>query len=329
MISKQTRYRNYYGGNVCYNDGSHKEILKRLNLSLKKDPENTYLIILKGNVLINLCRYAKAYECFMTVLIHANIIDLIDNYVEKYNAHLEGDVANLLALLNNKYNIPITPDGLNLVLKKVREDHNKYRNVKEWQDFKKSLQRKHQGPLEEYMYLFLQRFGESFYKHFISFYCYLYEHNIINLTMNQFATILMGHRKKMKLDQFERFLKTGRKQPLLDRMTGTEFVNFLADFFDNKGYHVRKNPPTHDFGADLIVDRFGETIAVQAKCRKQTVGITAVQEVHGARDYYRTRRAMVISVGGFTPSAVKTANRLGVELWDRKKLFDEISKPGF
>jgi restriction system protein len=139
----------------------------------------------------------------------------------------------------------------------------------------------------------------------------------------------MEHRKKMKLDQFERFLKTGRKQPLLDRMTGTEFVNFLADFFDNKGYHVRKNPPTHDFGADLIVDRFEETIAVQAKCRKQTVGIPAVQEVHGARDYYRTRRAMVISVGGFTKSAVKLANRLGVELWDRKRLLDEIKKFGF
>jgi tetratricopeptide (TPR) repeat protein len=329
MISNQTRYRNHYGGNVCYNDGIYREILKKLNLSLKKDPENTYLIILKGNVLINLCRYAKAYECFSKVLIHANMIDLIDDYVEKYNAHLEGDVENLLDLLNNKYNIPITLDGLNLVLKKVREDHNKYRKVKEWQDFKKSLQRKHQAPLEEYMYLFLQRFGESFYKHFIRFYCYLYEHNIINLTMNQFATILMGHRKKMKLDQFERFLKTGRKQPLLDRMTGTDFVNFLADFFENKGYHVRKNPPTHDFGADLIVDRFEETIAVQAKCRKQTVGITAVQEVHGARDYYPTRRAMVISVGGFTNPAVKLANRLGVELWDRKRLLDEIKKFGF
>jgi len=326
MISTQTRYKNYYGSNVCNYDGSYKEILKKLNLSLKKDPENTYLIILKGNVLINLCRYAKAYECFIKVLIHANIIELIDNYVEKYNANLGGDVVNLLNLLNNKYSIPITLDGLNLVLKKVREDHNKYRNVKEWQDFKKSLQRKHQGPLEEYMYLFLQRFGESFYKHFIGFYCYLYERNIINLTMNQFATILMDQRKKMKLDQFERFLKTGRKQPLLDRMTGTEFVNFLADFFDNKGYHVRKNPPTHDFGADLIVARFGETFAVQAKCRKQTVGIKAVQEAHGARDYYRTRRAMVISVGGFTNHAVKIANRLGVELWDRKRLLDEIKK---
>jgi len=329
MISKQIRFGNYYEGNVCNYDGSYREILKKLNLSLKKDPENTYLNILKGNVLINLCRYAKAYECFIKVLIHANIIDLIDNYVEKYNAHLEGDVVNLLDLLNNKCNIPITLDGLNLVLKKVREDHNKYRKVKEWLDFKKSLQRKHQVPLEEYMHLFLQRFGESFYEHFIRFYCYLLEHNIIKMTMNQFATTLMDQRKKMKLDQFERFLKTGKKQPLLDRMTGTEFVNFLADFFDNKGYHVRKNPPTHDFGADLIVDRFGETIAVQAKCRKQAVGITAVQEVHGARDYYLTRRAMVISVGGFTNSAVKLANRLGVELWDRKKLFDEIPKPGF
>jgi len=37
----------------------------------------------------------------------------------------------------------------------------------------------------------------------------------------------------------------------------------------------------------------------------------------------------VISVGGFTKSAVKLANRLGVELWDRKRLLDEIKKFGF
>ena len=107
MFPKQTLYGYSYGGNLNYNSRIDKETLKRLNISLKKDPENTYIITLKGNVLINLHRNAKAYECFIKVLIHANMIDLIDNYVEKYNAHLEGDVVNLLDLLNNKNYIPV------------------------------------------------------------------------------------------------------------------------------------------------------------------------------------------------------------------------------
>ena len=132
---------------------------------------------------------------------------------------------------------------------------------------------------------------------------------------------------KIKFEQFERYLRTGRKQPFFEKMTGLEFVDFLVDFFQIKGYYVKKNPPSYDFGADLIIEKFGDTIAVQAKCRKQAVGIPAIQEVHGGRDYYRTQRAMVISIGGFTKTAVKTANRLGVELWDKKKLLENMKKP--
>lgn len=329
MVSRQSSKDPIYEGDNCYRIGDYNNALCWYNKGLRKDPENIILLTMKANVLYNLHRYNKAYECYVKVLLQAKALEIIDQYVERYQSNLQIDIYNLHELLKIKYNIPITLAGLQLVLKKVREDHNKYRKVKEWLDFKKSLQQKHQVPLEEYMYLFLQRFGESFYKHFISFYCYLYEHNIINLTMNQFATILMEHRRKIKLEQFERFLRTGRKQPMLDTMTGTEFVDFLADIFQNKGCLVSKNPPTHDFGADLIVVRLGVAIAVQAKCRKQAVRITAIQEIYGGRDYYHTQRALVVSIGGFTKSAVKLANRLGVELWDRKRLLDEINKPGF
>ena len=146
------------------------------------------------------------------------------------------------------------------------------------------------------------------------------------MNIPELATILTNHRKKMKLEQFERFLKTGRKQPLLDKMTGVEFVNYLADFFERTGYFVKKNPSTHDYGADLLIRRSGKTIAIQAKCRKQPARISAVQEVHGGKDYYYAQKAVVISLGGFTKSAVNLANRLGVELWNRQRLLDEINR---
>jgi restriction system protein len=90
--------------------------------------------------------------------------------------------------------------------------------------------------------------------------------------------------------------------------------------------YCQKNPPSYDFGANLIIDRFGETVAVQVKCRKQVAGVSAVEEVQCGRDYYRTREAMVISLGGFTSSAVKMAACLRVELWDKKELLQQMTK---
>jgi restriction system protein len=116
---------------------------------------------------------------------------------------------------------------------------------------------------------------------------------------------------------------------MLDRMTGIQFEEYLIMFFEACGYQATKTPSSHDQGADIILKLLGESIAVQAKRQKNPVGNKAVQEVFAAKKYYLAHKAMVITTCTFTKSAIDLANRLGVDLWDRKKLLDEIRKHEF
>ncbi|MCW4014475.1 MAG: restriction endonuclease, partial [Candidatus Bathyarchaeota archaeon] len=82
----------------------------------------------------------------------------------------------------------------------------------------------------------------------------------------------------------------------LDRLDGREFEDYLATLFGSLGYAVKLTPESRDYGADLILtNKDGVRIAVQAKKRtKNTVGLDAVQQVIGARGYYKCDIAIVI-----------------------------------
>ena len=96
--------------------------------------------------------------------------------------------------------------------------------------------------------------------------------------------------------------------------------------FENQGYQVSRTPVSHDRGADLIVSRFGERCVVQAKRQKRSVGVSAVQEVFAAKGFFNADKAVVVTTGVFTKPAVVLADRLGVVLWDREKLMNEVEK---
>ena len=327
LLNETTNISNELEGDTCYYLRDIKSALCWYNKALVEDPKNIRILIKKGNILVIMHRYTKAYECYIKAFIYGQIYESIDNFVELYNDPPEVEVLKLLYLLNNNYNIPITLDGLNLVLKKVREDRDKYRKVKEWQDFKKYLQQKGKLPLDEYINLFLQRFGESFYKRFVSFYCYISFEKDFHITPNNFASILINQKKKIESENFERFIRTGRKQGSLSHLKGIHFEDYLEKFFDNKGYNVSRTPASYDYGADLIITKFGESTAVQVKGKKEPVGIKAVQEVSAAKEYYKTHKALVVTTSSFTKPAVKLARKLDVELWDRKKLSQQMINP--
>ena len=109
------------------------------------------------------------------------------------------------------------------------------------------------------------------------------------------------------------------------KMTWQQFELFLQLFFEKQGYHVRKTKKSHDQGADLILERPGERVVVQAKKQKKTTGNKAVQEVHAARGYYQANRAIVITTSRFSKPAIELADRLGVELWDWNRLLTEMN----
>ncbi|NOU99328.1 restriction endonuclease [Paenibacillus planticolens] len=110
----------------------------------------------------------------------------------------------------------------------------------------------------------------------------------------------------------------------LDRMTGIEFEQFLGRFFNAQGYKVTITPPSGDFGADLVLKKDRKSIAVQAKRYTGKVGVDALQQVLGGRDYYGCGKSKVITNSYFTKQAVQFAQRTNIELWDRARLGAEI-----
>ncbi|WP_423419651.1 restriction endonuclease [Fictibacillus nanhaiensis] len=106
----------------------------------------------------------------------------------------------------------------------------------------------------------------------------------------------------------------------IDLMNGIEFENYLADFFESKGYSVTLTPRSGDYGVDLILRKGRKKTAVQAKCYGGNIGVDAVQQVISGSIHWRTTNAMVITNRYFTPNAKKLAKSGMVELIDRDGL---------
>jgi len=107
-------------------------------------------------------------------------------------------------------------------------------------------------------------------------------------------------------------------------MSGRQFERFLGWFFEKQGYHVTSTKKSHDKGADLVLRKSGECLVVQAKRRKNTIGVQAIQETFTAAAFYQANRALVITSSRFSRPALELANKLGVECWDWERLLQEL-----
>lgn len=109
----------------------------------------------------------------------------------------------------------------------------------------------------------------------------------------------------------------------IDAMTGEEFEEYLKLHFEKSfGYRCSLTPHSNDYGADLIMQKKKEKIAVQAKRYSGNVGIAAVQEVIAACSYYGCDRGIVVTNSYFTLQAERLAGEsaIPVELWNRDVL---------
>ena len=93
------------------------------------------------------------------------------------------------------------------------------------------------------------------------------------------------------------------KMKNIDKLNGRAFERYLTVQFRHLGYHVTLTSYSHDYGADLVLRKWGKKIVVQAKRYERNVGIAAVQEVVGSIAYYKADRAMVVTNSNFTKSA--------------------------
>jgi restriction system protein len=75
-----------------------------------------------------------------------------------------------------------------------------------------------------------------------------------------------------------------------------------------------------DQGIDVIAEKAGIKIGIQAKCYSSKVTNKAVQEVTAALSYYSCDKGIVISNNYFTESAISLAQSNNIVLWDRDSL---------
>lgn len=111
----------------------------------------------------------------------------------------------------------------------------------------------------------------------------------------------------------------------IDEMNGIAFEHYVADLLRSQGYtDVRVTPDQNDFGADILFADGETTYAAQVKRYRGFVGVEALYQAAGGRDYYGRQRAAVITNSRFSTQALELASKTGMLLVDRQLLTDWI-----
>ena len=295
-----------------------------------KNKESIRILVERGNELFRIGRSLDAIPYFARALIDAGALRLVACYVMKYRDIGWIKIGMLDELLKDKYNIDLADGALSLILDSTLSQIISLERVNDYQCFKRIFQGKDLRTVEDYADVLLSFFGEDYLGKTGFFHNLCYDKGF-RLDDCEILALLRKRKKKIKLDSFERSLLDERSKRTgnIDNMTGLEFEEFLAEFFKTCGYIVTKTKTGNDYGADLILERFGERTVVQVKRHKRSIGVKAVQEVTAARNYYGAHKALAIISSIFTKNAKELAKSNSIELWDRKRLMQEIKKNPF
>ena len=106
----------------------------------------------------------------------------------------------------------------------------------------------------------------------------------------------------------------------IDKMDGYIFEKYVKNVYEKSGYSVHHTPLSGDQGADLILSRNGNKIAVQVKRYSSKVTNKAVQEVVAAKAMYECTEGLVVTNNFFTDSAIELALANSIDLVDRDGL---------
>ena len=194
----------------------------------------------------------------------------------------------------------------------------KYKDGKELAWFKKKFQSFLLNNIFDYVDIFLKSHGGKYHRYLNDF---INMSNSLGFNLNRREIEEIIFNKLLEVDNKKYKLK-GKGN--INQMIGVEFEIFLARFFHRCGYKVQTTQKSNDRGADLILYNYGNKYVVQAKRRKQTVGCSAIYEVIAAREYYNADKALVIITSHFSTQAIKLAEELDVELWDKNRLLKEL-----
>lgn len=153
--------------------------------------------------------------------------------------------------------------------------------------------------------------------------------NYINC-YNEFLNIFLLEQENQKYKNYKQRLVSGSNKKSLiqiddiDLMSGYEFEYFISNLFNEMGYKTEVTKASGDQGIDVVCEKNGMRLGIQAKCYVGAVGNSAVQEVVGGKIYYNLDKVMVITNSIFTKSALDLAKVNDVVLWDRSVLLDKL-----
>ena len=128
-------------------------------------------------------------------------------------------------------------------------------------------------------------------------------------------------RNKNKTDSVD-FLNISQ----IDGLSGTDFEKLLKEIFEKQGYSVSMTKPSHDYGADLVLEKNKKISLVQAKCYSKNIGIKAIQEIISARKHYDADELFVATNRYFSKDAMVLATEHNVRLIDRDVLVMLVKK---
>lgn len=103
----------------------------------------------------------------------------------------------------------------------------------------------------------------------------------------------------------------------IDSLNGEEFEKLLKNIFEKQGYKVELTKRSHDYGADLVLEKNNKISIVQAKCYGKNIGIKAVQEIISAKRHYNAEEMFVATNRYFSKEAIILASEHNVKLIDR------------
>ena len=109
-------------------------------------------------------------------------------------------------------------------------------------------------------------------------------------------------------------------------MSGKEFEEFICKMFKSMGYISEVTKQSGDQGLDVIAEKNGVKIGIQAKCYSNTVGNSAIQEAVAGKNYYGCQKVIVVTNNNFTAAAIELAECNDVILWNREILKEKIKE---
>ncbi|WP_419877973.1 restriction endonuclease [Brevibacillus centrosporus] len=122
----------------------------------------------------------------------------------------------------------------------------------------------------------------------------------------------------------ERLKQSGIRD--IDQMDGRQFEHYLGLLFRSHGYKVEVTRAAGDYGADLVIQKDGKKIVVQAKRYSKNVGIDAVQQAQASIAHYKAHEAWVVSNRDYTEAARNLASSNSVRLISREMLIEMMLK---